>query len=134
MRAGRSVTVAARAAAASVLLVGLPAAAHHSYAMFDMHRELSLEGTVRAFQWTNPHIWIDIVVNDKATGKAENWSIEGKGPVQLVGDGWKRDSVKPGDHVSLVIHPLKQGTHGGSLLKIQVNGREIGAPARDAAR
>lgn len=121
-------------AAAAALLIALPAGAHHSYAMFDMHREVNLEGTVRAFQWTNPHVWIDIVVNDRTTGKAENWSIEGKGPVQLVGDGWRRDSIKPGDKVSMVIHPLKQGTHGGSLLKVLVNGKEIGASATAAPR
>ena len=133
MRWGRIPAVAARLAVAAAVSGALPAGAHHSYAMFDMTREISLEGTVRAFQWTNPHIWIDITVSDKA-GKAENWSIEGKGPVQLVGDGWKRDSIKPGDKVSMVIHPLKQGTHGGSLLKILVNGKAIAAPAGDAPR
>lgn len=106
----------------------MPAVAHHSYAMFDMTREISLEGTVRNFQWTNPHIWIDIVVMDK--GQPVNWSIEGKGPVQLVGDGWRRDSIRPGDKVSMVIHPLKQGTNGGSLLKILVNGKAIGGESK----
>jgi hypothetical protein len=108
------------------LFAAMPLSAHHSYAMFDLQREVTLEGTVRAFQWTNPHIWIDMVVTDKG-GKPENWSIEGKGPVELVRDGWRRDSIKPGDKVNLVIHPLKKGTNGGSLLKILVNGRPIAA-------
>ncbi len=116
---------AARSVGVLAVLASLPAIAHHSYAMFDMTREATLEGTVRAFQWTNPHIWIDITVVDKATGKPVNWSIEGKGPVQLVGDGWRRDSIKPGDKVNMVIHPLKRGSYGGSLLKILVNGKQI---------
>ena len=103
----------------------MPVFAHHSYAMFDLHQEVTLEGTVRAFQWTNPHIWIDIAVMDKVTGRTVNWSIEGKGPVELVRDGWRRDSVKPGDKVNMVIHPLKKGSNGGSLLKILVNGKPI---------
>jgi len=112
------------------LFASMPVLAHHSYAMFDMHREVSIEGTVRAFQWTNPHVWIDIVVRDKTTGQPANWSIEGKGPVQLVGDGWRRDSIRPGDTVNMVIHPLKKGSNGGSLLKILVNGKEIRAEGK----
>jgi hypothetical protein len=112
-----------RIAAAIAMFTALPVLAHHSYAMFDMKREIALEGTVRNFQWTNPHIWIDIVVKDSKTGQPVNWSIEGKGPVQL--GGWRRDSIKPGDKVSLLVHPLKQGTHGGSLAKILVNGKEL---------
>jgi hypothetical protein len=108
---------------AMALYAAMPAFAHHSYAMFDMKQEIALEGTVRNFQWTNPHIWIDIVVMDKKTGKPVNWSIEGKGPVQL--GGWRRDSIKAGDKVSMLIHPLKQGTQGGSLAKILVNGKEL---------
>lgn len=118
---------AARSVSAIALFAATPVLAHHSYAMFDMTREVTLEGTVRVFQWTNPHIWIDIVVIDKTTGKPVNWSIEGKGPVQLVEDGWRRDSIKQGDKVTLVIHPLKKGSNGGSLLKATVNGKAIGA-------
>ncbi len=128
MRLPEFLSAAGRSISAIALFVAMPAVAHHSYAMFDMTREISLEGTVRNFQWTNPHIWIDIVVMDK--GQPVNWSIEGKGPVQLVGDGWRRDSIRPGDKVSMVIHPLKQGTNGGSLLKILVNGKAIGGESK----
>ena len=126
MPLSRILPAAPRSAAALALFAAMPVFAHHSYAMFDMTREIALEGTVRNFQWTNPHIWVDIVVTDKGTGKPVNWSIEGKGPVQLVGDGWRRDSIKAGGQGEPGHTPLKQGKHGGSLLKILVNGKAIG--------
>jgi hypothetical protein len=107
------------------LLASMPVFAHHSFAMFDMSKDVTLEGTVRNFDWTNPHIWIDIVVIDKDTGQSVNWSIEGSAPTVLRGYGWRQDSVKYGDKVSLVIHPLKTGTNGGTLAKIVVNGKAL---------
>jgi hypothetical protein len=88
------------------LFAAMPAFPHHSYSMFDMKKEVTLEGTVRNFQWTNPHIWIDLVVIDKATGQPVNWSVEGSGPTLLAREGWRRDTIKPGDKVILVTHPL----------------------------
>jgi hypothetical protein len=111
--------------AAMLALWSAPVLAHHSYAMFEMKKDVELEGTVKNFQWTNPHIWIDIVVTNKATGKPENWSIEGSAPTVLKGYGWRQDSVKEGDKVNLVIHPLRTGGNGGTLAKIIVNGKEI---------
>ena len=119
-------SAAVRSVGAAALLASLPLFAHHSYAMFDMQKEVALQGTVQTFQWTNPHIWIDIVVINKSSGKPENWSIEGQGPFELVKVGWRHDSLKAGDKVSLVIHPLKRGSNGGALMKIAVNGRELG--------
>jgi len=130
MRLSGTCLAAARSVGAMALFLAMPLVAHHSYAMFDKSREVSLDGTVRSFQWTNPHIWIDIVVIDKGSGRPVNWSIEGKGPVQLVADGWRRDSIKPGDKVSLVINPLKKGTNGGSLVKVLVNGKAISAEGK----
>jgi hypothetical protein len=120
------ISIPLRAVFALTLLVSTTSFAHHSYAMFDMKKEIVVEGTVKNFQWTNPHIWIDVVVMEK--GKPVNWSIEGKGPIQLLADGWHRNSIKTGDKVSMVIHPLRKGTNGGSLLKILVNGKEINVP------
>ena len=101
------------------------AQAHHSFARFDAQRPVTVQGTVKDFQWTNPHIWIDIVVIDKGTGQPVNWSIEGSAPTVLRGFGWSKDTVKPGDKVSLVVHPLKIGNNGGTLAKIAVNGKEV---------
>ena len=104
-----------------------PAAwAHHSFAMFDMSKNLTLEGTVKDFQWTNPHVWIDLVVTDPASGQPVVWAVECNSTAVLGRSGWKRDSIKAGDKISLTIHPLKQGTNGGTLLSASVDGQTIG--------
>ncbi len=103
-----------------------PATAHHAFAMFDTNRELTLDGTVKEFQWTNPHTWVQLLVKDSA-GKEVEWSIEGSSPNNLARFGWTRNSIKSGDHVQAVVHPLKDGSIGGSLVKITVNGQVVGA-------
>ena len=108
------------------LALAAPATAHHAFAMFDTNREVTLEGTVREFQWTNPHTWVQLLVKD-ASGKEVEWSIEGSSPNNLARFGWTRNSIKSGDRVQAVVHPLKDGSIGGSLVKITVNGQVVGA-------
>ena len=100
--------------------------AHHSFAMFDQEKEAKLVGVIKEVQWTNPHIWVQVLVND-ASGKAVEWSIEGGSPNGLSHQGWKRTSPKPGDQVEIVIHPLKNGEKGGSLMHVSVDGKPIGS-------
>jgi hypothetical protein len=103
-------------AAAAALLGAAPAAlAHHSFAMFDSSKETTLDGTVREFQWTNPHSWIQLQVMEN--GQMTEYSIEGGSPNGLARKGWKRTSLKPGDKVKVTIHPLKDGAKGGSFMK-----------------
>ena len=100
---------------AGLVLTGASAQAHHSFAMFDGDKVLTLEGTVREFQWTNPHTWTQLQVkNDQ--GAVEEWAIEGASLNALARQGWKRTSLKPGDKVSIKIHPLKSGEKGGSFM------------------
>ena len=106
-----------------------PASAHHSFAMFDNSRNMTIEGTVKEFQWTNPHLWVQLMVKDKATGKDVEWSIEGGSPNGMRRQGWARTSLKPGDTAKIIIHPLKDGTPGGSLVSAFVKGEEIGRTA-----
>jgi hypothetical protein len=105
--------------AAWLVLAALPAAglAHHSYAMFDLTKTVTLQGTIRDFQWTNPHSWIWIDVPG-ATGANEQWGIEGMSPNYLARRGWSKHTLNPGDKVSVVIHPLKGAEHGGSFLSV----------------
>jgi hypothetical protein len=110
---------------AAVALAAAPAFAHHSFAMFDSAKNVTLEGTIKEFQWTNPHSWVQIVVKD-ASGKDVEWSIEGGSPNGLARQGWKRTSLKPGDKAVLVMHPLKDGTAGGSLVTVSVGGVQVG--------
>ena len=96
-------------------LAAAPAFAHHSFAMFDNQKNVTLDGTVKEFQWTNPHSWIQLVVKDPATGKEVEWSIEGGSPNGLARRGWKSTIMKPGDKITVVIAPMKDGSNGGSL-------------------
>ena len=114
--------------AAGVVLTAAPAFAHHSYAMFDMQKTVTLDGTVKDFQWTNPHSWIQLVVTDPASGKEVEWSIELAAPTLISRQGWTRTSLKPGDKVVAVIHPLKRagGENGGSMVSASMNGQPVG--------
>ena len=116
-------------ALASGALRAAPAAwAHHSFAMFDYTKNVTLTGTIKEFQWTNPHAWVQLLIRDPATGKDIEWSIEGGSPNMLARQGWKKDALKPGDKASIVIHPLKSGEMGGSMVSAVVNGVAVGGP------
>jgi hypothetical protein len=111
----------------AVSAVAAPAFAHHSFAMFDADKTLTLNGTVKEFEWTNPHSWLRIMVEDQASGKAVQWALEMGSPVQQTRVGWKPDSVKPGDMVSVTIHPLKDGSRGGQFVFATLpNGQILG--------
>jgi hypothetical protein len=100
------------------------ARAHHSFAMFDQTRKLTLAGTVKAFQWTNPHSWVQLTVG------ADEWSIEALSPNVLGRQGWKRNTLKPGDKVTVVINPLKDGGKGGNLVSVTLaDGATLGGGA-----
>lgn len=103
--------------------------AHHSFAMFDQSKQTTLVGAVREFQWTNPHAFIEIAV--QATGPADNWSVELNSPNNLRRQGWTRDSLKAGDHVTLVINPLRDGKKGGLFVSaVLADGKVLGDPQR----
>ena len=103
--------------------------AHHSFAMFDMQKEVKLEGTVKDYQWTNPHIWIDLLTKD-AAGKDVQWAIEGSSPGTMGIVGWTRRTLKAGDKISMVIHPLKTSNEpGGALISVTVDGRTLAGNA-----
>lgn len=91
--------------------------AHHSFAMFDMKKEVTSEGIVTEFRWTNPHSWMHVDIAD-SSGAKENWAIEMTSPNNLVLSGWRRSSLKPGDKVMVTYHPLLTGKSGGSLISV----------------
>ena len=106
---------AAAAALAALAAAASPALAHHSFAMFDREREVVLQGTVKEFQWTNPHTWLQLNVVDPQ-GQTKEWSIEGLSTGTLARMGWKPRSFKPGDKVTVKIYPMKDGSSGGSFI------------------
>jgi Family of unknown function (DUF6152) len=109
-------------------LSAMPALAHHSFAMFDAEKKMTLDGTVKEFQWTNPHSWILLTVSD-AQGKAEQWAIEMGGPSGLARQGWVPKTLTPGMKVQAVIHPLRDGTPGGQFMAVTLpDGTQLGNP------
>ena len=115
--------------AGAVLLTAGPAFAHHSFAMFDYNKEVTIAGELKDLQWTNPHIHIIVNVPNGRGGMAE-WDVEGGTPGNLRRTGWSRDVVKPGEKISIVIHPLKNGTTGGMLVSAKRgDGTTIGTAA-----
>ena len=115
----------ARIALAAAVLAPLPSAAHHSYAMFDMDKTVTLEATVVRFKWQNPHAFIEADATSR-TG-TERWSIEMTSPNNLAQEGWKRTSLRPGDRVTIWVHPLRSGARGGSYAGVRLpNGSTLG--------
>jgi hypothetical protein len=111
---------------ALVMFLAGPASAHHSFAMFDYSKETTITGEVKELQWINPHIHL-IVNVPGADGAVAEWDVEGATPANLRRTGWSRTVVKAGDKISVVIHPLKNGTTGGMLVKaVRGDGTPIG--------
>lgn len=123
----------------SALLVALAAPpfalAHHSTAMFEAEKRVTLTGTVKDFQWTNPHAWIQVVVTG-ADGKPADWSFECGSPNTLSRQGWKPSTLKMGDEITVIANPMKDGTNAGLMYTVTLaDGRVLGpgAPAQPAA-
>jgi len=102
-------------ALAAALAAGWPAAAHHSFAMYEPTKTLTFKGTVKSFQWTNPHVVVWVLVQPEGGGAAQEWSFETTSPGVLTRAGWTRQSLKAGDRVSVTFSPLRDGSHGGGL-------------------
>ena len=102
-------------AAMMAAAVGAPASAHHSFAMYEPTKTLTLKGTVKTLQWTNPHVVLWILVQPDDGGAAQEWSLETTSPGVLTRAGWTRQSVKAGDKVTVEFSPLRDGSRGGGL-------------------
>jgi hypothetical protein len=117
-----------RAAAVLLLGAGLPAAAHHSFAIFDHTKTHTLKGTVLSFQWTNPHGYIELDVGEGPVG-VDRYTLELTSINMLRRAGWKSSDVHAGDEVIAIVAPLLNGEHGGLLLELKVpDGRTLVPP------
>ncbi len=105
--------------ALTVLILGMlrpiDVLAHHSSAMFDKEEVREVTATVREFQWTNPHVWIQVLITDEH-GEATEWSIEGLGPNSLFRNGWRPNSFKPGDVITIRFNPMRDGSNAGGFV------------------
>lgn len=108
------------------LTVGMPAGAHHSMAMFDNQKKVTVSGTVSEFQWTNPHAYIQLRAKD-ASGAEVEWSMEMGAPMYLYARGWRPSTLKAGSRVDVTIHPLRSGQPGGVVLEVKTpDGKTVG--------
>lgn len=114
------------AAAALCAATVAPLAAHHSAAMFDDGKVVEVNGTIKEMQWTNPHIWIQVIVDNN--GQKTEWSIEGGSPNSLSRNGWRATTFKSGDAVAVRVNPMKDGSPGGSFIgvKFKDTGKTLG--------
>lgn len=105
--------------------------AHHSAAMFDQTRTVEITGTVRLFQWSNPHCYIQLLVQG-ANGEEQEWSLEMGAPMYLYNRGWRPSTVKPGQQLTVKISPLRKEGHAGLLLEARtLDGKPLGSqPAK----
>jgi hypothetical protein len=115
-----------RAAIGIALLLKFAAAqSHHAFSVFDMNKTVALSGTVKEFQWNNPHSFIQLLV--PKDGGVQEWSIEMGSPMQLMRIGWKPRLLRAGDKITVVIHPARDGGIGGSFMSaIAADGKPLG--------
>jgi hypothetical protein len=102
--------------AAIAAAVAAPLVAHHSGAMFDDKKEVTLSGVVKEFQYTNPHSWLLIDVKEK-DGKVTTWGFEAEGPSTLLRAGIRRSDFAPGTPVTITGHPMKDGRPAAAWVK-----------------
>jgi hypothetical protein len=116
-----------RALIGMVALLALNSAiAHHSSAMYDKDKAVSLKGAVKQFQWTNPHCWVQVLV--AVNGEDQEWSVQMGPPSNLYRDGWRPGTLKVGDTITVVVHPMRDGTHGGLWISgSDADGKALGA-------
>jgi hypothetical protein len=119
----------ALSAGVALAMYAIPASAHHSFAMFDANHTTTLEGTVKEFQWTNPHAWIVLTVAKQ--GEADQqWAVEMGGPSGLARQGCRPKTLTPGMSVKVTIHPLRDGSNGGQFMDATLpDGTQMGRGA-----
>jgi Family of unknown function (DUF6152) len=110
-----------RAAACGLALAAVaasPGLAHHSAAMFDFAHPVTLSGTVKDFNWSNPHISVDLYVDGKDGSAGKLWTIEASSTGVMSRAGWTKRTLNPGDKVSILCSPLRDGGSGGSITSV----------------
>ena len=129
----RAVTRLSSIGLIAIVFAAQPVLAHHSFANFDLGKQLTVAGTIKEVQFTNPHVWLQVMVPDGKGGQTE-WSIEAGAPGMLLRTGWKPNTLKTGDAVTVVTHPAKNGEANGSLIRVTLpDGRTLGPGGPPAA-
>ena len=103
-----------------VIICAAPVKAHHSFAMFDQGRTITITGTVKEFQWINPHVLIWVEVSGARNPQPIVWSIEATSPGILRRQGWSKDSLKPGDRIEVIGNPMRDGNFGAGFVSLKI--------------
>jgi hypothetical protein len=114
------------------MLAASSAFAHHSHAMFDSTKQVTLVGTVKELQWMNPHCWLQVLVPDATNPNAAQveWGVEMDSPLAMFRRGWRPESLKAGDKVTVVVNPLRDGEPGGQVVSVVgPDGKPLGRAA-----
>jgi hypothetical protein len=121
--------------AALVALATTPAVAHHSFGMFAIEKVIPVTGTVKDYKYRMPHVWIYLMVPSANGGAPEEWGFEAHSPNLVARKGWKPSTLKPGDKITILMHPMRDGSHAGSVInmtlpdgKVLWNADSISAP------
>ena len=123
----RKLVLGVFATACVLTSVAAPAVAHHSGAMFDRAKKVTLIGTVKEFQYTNPHSWLQVLVTGP-DGKTVEWGFEAEGPSTLLRAGIKAKTFKPGDKVTVIGSPMRDGRPAGSLISVTMADGSVISP------
>jgi hypothetical protein len=108
------------AVALALAAAATQADAHHSGSMFDPSKTQIVQGVVRAFNWTNPHVNLEVMAEPEAGKASQLWTLEASSPGVMGRSGWTKRSLNPGDRVTVTFSPLRDGGLGGSLRKVQL--------------
>ncbi|HZP34055.1 MAG TPA: DUF6152 family protein [Candidatus Acidoferrales bacterium] len=103
--------------AIGLLIAAAPLFAHHANAVFDTEKKVTVKGTVVAWLWANPHCLLRFDVTDEK-GEVAHWVGETQAPINMIGNGWRSDSFKAGDEITVTLEPLRNGRAGGSILTV----------------
>jgi hypothetical protein len=115
-----------------IMLVSIPGFAHHSGGLWDKTKNMTLHGTVKQFQWTNPHCFIQLLVpaegpNTGGVAREQEWSIEMASPFQVLTGGWKPGTLKSGDRIEVTVHPARDGSPSGDFISaVSADGHPLG--------
>src|ERR1700730_9314727 len=104
-------------AAVTAVMFTMPAFAQRPAVVFDQTKFVVVNGTVKDLDWMNPRSVLTVMVRDPKLGKELPWSFELSAPQRAIKSGWMHNSLKPGDQVTLTMHPAKNGTHTGRLVR-----------------
>lgn len=109
--------IALSAVLGAALFCATPALAHHSNVAFEVTKVVTITGVVKAFEWRNPHTWVILTIDDGKGGKVD-WAVEGRAPGVLLRAGWTKNSLQPGDMITVDMSPAKDGSKTGLVARV----------------